>query len=123
GPPPDAVVAAGGEDDGIGVDPVAGAVDDVEAVGAEDAAASDEQLRDVDAGEDRDVQGLGTMDEGALDLQTRVVSGESGATPGVGAEEALRDPTDVLLREVHYISLHYDDSPGRSVVDVRDYTV
>src|SRR5699024_1761871 len=53
---PDAVVAAGGEDDGIGVDPVAGAVDDVEAVGAEDAAASDEQLRDVDAVEDRDVQ-------------------------------------------------------------------
>src|SRR5699024_1376998 len=66
GPPPDAVVAAGGEDDGIGVDPVAGAVDDVEAVGAEDAAASDEQLRDVDAVEDRDVQGLGTMNEGAL---------------------------------------------------------
>lgn len=35
GPPPDPVVSAGGEDDGIGVDAVPGAVDEVEAVGAE----------------------------------------------------------------------------------------
>src|SRR5699024_5808940 len=98
----------------------AGAVDDVEAVGAGDAAASDEQLRDVDAVEDRDVQGLGTMNEGALDLQTRVVSGESGATPGVGAGEALRDSTVVLLLEVHSISLQVGDSLGRSLGDDLD---
>ena len=35
GAPPDAVVAAGGEDHGVGVDEVAGAVVEVEAVGAE----------------------------------------------------------------------------------------
>src|SRR5690625_6620472 len=60
------------------------------------------------------------MNEGALDLQTRVVSGESGATPGVGAEEALRDPTVVLLLEVHSISLQVGDSLGRSLGDDLD---
>src|SRR5699024_11237829 len=90
------------------------------AVGSERAPVRSEQLRDGDAVEDRDVQGLGTMNEGALDLQTRVVSGESGATPGVGAEEALRDPTVVLLLEVHSISLQVDDSLGRSLGDDLD---
>ena len=120
GPPPDAVVPAGGEDDGVGVDAVGGAVDDVEAEGTEDATIGDEELRDVDPIEDRDVQGLGTTNEGALDLQARVISGESGAAPGVGAEEALRDPTVVLLREVHSISLQVGDAFGCALGDDLD---
>ena len=63
------MLPAGGEDDSVGVDAVGGAVDDVKAEGTEDATIGDEELRDVDPIEDRDVQGLGTTNEGALDLR------------------------------------------------------
>jgi hypothetical protein len=87
--PPDARVAAGGEDHGVGADDVARAVDEVEAVGAEDDVVAHEQLRDVDGVEDRHPQFFGAVDEDALDLQAGVVTGERGAAVGVRAEEAL----------------------------------
>ena len=63
GAPPDAVVAAGGEDDRVGVDEVARAVFEVEAVGAEDrAVVVHEDARDVHGVEDRHVQLRGPVD-------------------------------------------------------------
>jgi hypothetical protein len=82
-------VASGGEDHRIGADEVAGAVAEVEAVGAEDDVVAHEELRDVDGVEDRHLQLLGAVHEDALDLQAGVVAGERGAAVGVRAEEAL----------------------------------
>src|SRR5690606_29935515 len=90
--PPDAGVAAGGQDDRVGMDQVPGAVVDVEAVGAEDPPLGDQQLGDIDRVQDRDLQLLRTADQGALDFQPGVVPGEGGAPEFVGTEEALGDP-------------------------------
>src|SRR5690606_250782 len=98
---PDAVVAARGEDDRVGVDEVPGAVTLVEAVRAEHHVVAHEDARDVDPVEDRHLELLGAAHEGALDLESRVVARERRAAERVRAEEPLRDATVVLAREVH----------------------
>ncbi len=110
GAAPDAVVSARGEDHGVRVDEVAGAVGLVEAVGAEHDVVAHEQARDVDVVEDRDLELLGLAHEGALDLEARVVAGERGAAEGVGAEEALRDAAVVFAGEVHAPALEVADA-------------
>ena len=113
GAAPDAVVAAGGEDDGIRVDEVARAVLEVEAVRAEDrAVVVDEDARDVDRVEDRHLELRGAVDERALDLEAGVVAGEGGAAVGVRAEEALRDAAVVLAGERHAVALEVLDAAG-----------
>lgn len=121
GAPPDAVVATGGEDDRIGVDEVAGAVVEVEAVGAEHrAVVVHEDARDVDRVEDRHVQLRGPVDEGALDLEAGVVARERGAAVGMGAEEALRDAPVVFAGEGHAVALEVFDAAGRARGDDLD---
>ena len=121
GAPPDAVVAAGGEDDRVGVDEVARAVFEVEAVGAEDrAVVVDEDARDVDRVEDRHVQLRGPVDQRALDLEPGVVARERRAAVGVGAEEALRDAAVVLAGERHAVALEVLDAAGRARGDDLD---
>ena len=110
GAPPDAGVAAGGEDDGVGVDDVARAVVEVEAVRAEDDVVVDQEPGDVDRVEDRDLELRGAVDERALDLQAGVVAGERGAAEGVRAEEPLRDPPVVLAGERHAVAFEVLDA-------------
>jgi hypothetical protein len=85
-------VAARREDDRVGVDDVRRPRLDVEAVGAEDAAAGLEQPGDHQAVVDVDRQRGGAADERHLHLAPRVVPREARAPPGVGAEEALGEP-------------------------------
>ena len=121
GAPPDAVVPAGGEDDRVGVDEVAGAVVEVEAVGAEDrAVVVHQEARDVHRVEDRHVQLRGAVDQRALDLEPGVVAGEGGAAVGVRAEEALRDAAVVLAGERHAVALEVVDAAGRARGDDLD---
>ena len=62
GAPPDARVAAGGEDDRVGDDQPAAPVVEVEAVRAEDAAVVHEQARDVHVVAHRDAELRGAPD-------------------------------------------------------------
>src|SRR5690606_23002112 len=64
GASPDAVVPARGEDDGVGVDEVAGAVVQIEAVGAEHGTVGNQQTRDVYSVENRNLQLRCPIDEG-----------------------------------------------------------
>ena len=108
-------MAAGRENDRVGVDDVAGAVLQVEAVGAEDDVVADEEPGDVDGVEDRDLQLRGAVDERALDLEAGVVTGERGAAEGVRAEEALRDPPVLLSGERHAVALEVLDAASRAL--------
>ena len=111
GAAPDAVVPAGGEDHGIRVDQVAGAVFEVEAVGAEDrAVVVHEDARDVHGVEDRHLQLRRAVDQGALDLESGVVAREGGAAIGVRAEEPLRDAPVVFAGERHAVALQVFDA-------------
>lgn len=114
----------GGEDHGVGLDDVAQPGLLVEAVGAEDRPVLvDQQPGDVHGVQDGDLQLLGPVDQGPLDLQARVVPGEGGAPPGVRTEEALRDPAVLLPGEVHAVAFQVPDallSPlGDDLHDVR----
>ena len=80
---------AGGEDDGIRMNEVAGAVDLIESERTEHRVVVDQDPGDVYPVEDRDVELLGAGHKGALDLEAGVIAGERGAPPPVGAEEAL----------------------------------
>ena len=60
---PDPRVAAGRQDDRVGVDDVARAVLKVEAVGAEDGIVPDEQPGDVDGVEDRDLKDVDSCEK------------------------------------------------------------
>jgi hypothetical protein len=71
------------------VDDVAGAVLQIEAVRAEDDMVADEELGDVNGVEDRDLQLRGAIDERALNLETRVVTGERRAAESVRPEQPL----------------------------------
>ena len=117
---PDAGVAAGREDHCVGVDDHGGAVDDVEAVGAEDAAFRDEQTGDVDGVDDGHLQFGGAAHEGALDLEAGVVAGVGGAAVLVRAEEALADPPVGLARERHAPALEILDAARRIAGDRLD---
>jgi len=106
-------VAARGEDHRVGVDEVARAVLEVEAVGAEDrAVVVHEDARHVDGVEDRHVQLRGPVDQRALDLESGVVARERSTPVGVGAEEALRDAAVVLAGERHAVALEVLDAAG-----------
>ena len=114
---PDPGMAAGREDDGVGVDDVARAVFQVEAVGAEDHPVSMQEPRDVHGVEDRDLQLGGAADEGSLDLEAGEVTGECRATVRVSSEEPLRDAPVRLAGERHPEALEVGDAPRRSFGD------
>src|SRR5690606_8853965 len=118
--PPDAGVAARGEDHGVRVDDVAPPVGEVEAVGAEHGAAVHQQPGDVHAVEHRDAELVRPPDQGALDLQAGVVAGEGGAAELVRAEEALGDAAVVLPGELHAVALQVVDATGRPAGDDLD---
>ena len=115
---PDPGVAAGGEDDRVGVDDVTGPVAQVEAVRAEDDVVADEEPRDVRGVEDRHVQLRDTVEERSLDLEARVVARERGAAEGVRTEEALRDPPVLLAVEPHAVSFEVLDATCRPAVTI-----
>jgi hypothetical protein len=117
GAAPDPRVPAGGEDDGVRVDDVPGAVDQVEAVGAEDHPVGDEELGDVRRREDGDVQLGGPTDERPLHRQARVVADEGSTPVRVRTEVALADPSVVLPVEVHAVALEVVDAAGGALDD------
>lgn len=115
GAAPDPRMPAGGENDGVGVDAVATAVLQIEAVRTEHDAIAHEESRDVDRVENRDPELRRAMQKRALDLEPRVVAGERGAAPRVRAEEALGDPSVLLSCEAHAIAFEILDTAGRSL--------
>ena len=117
GAAPDAVVSAGGQDDGIRVYDVAGALFEIEPVGAEDRVAVDEQAGDVDGVENADAELRRAVDERALDLESRVVARERRTAVGVRAEEALRDAAVGFARERHPVTLEVGDAVSRPFGD------
>ena len=117
GAAPDAVVSAGGQDDGVGMDEVALAAVDVEAVGAEHLVPAHQQPGDVDLVEDRDVQLLGAVHQAALDFQAGVVTGKGCAAEGVRTEEALGDAPVFLAGKAHPVAFQVGDSLRRSAGD------
>lgn len=108
-------MAAGREDNCVGVDDIAGAVLQVEAVRAEDDVVADEEFCDVDGVEDWELQMRGAVDERSLDLEARVVTGERGAAEGVCTEEALRDPPVFLSGEQHAVAFEVPDATSRAL--------
>lgn len=114
GAAPDAGVAAGGENHGIGMDEVSLAGVDVETIGAKDLVVFHQQTCDVDRIEDRDFQLFGPVHEAALDFQSGVVTGKGGAAEGVRTEETLRDPAVVLTGETHAVAFQIADPLRRS---------
>jgi hypothetical protein len=96
---PDPGVAAGGEDDGIGVDHITRPVVEIKPVRAEDDSVAYEQPGDVGGVDDRDVEPGGTIRQRPLNLETRVVAGERGTPERVGAKEPLGNASVGLPRE------------------------
>jgi len=108
-------VTAGGEDDSVRVDNVPGAVVQVEAVRAEGNVVADEEFCDVDRIEDRNLQLHGAVNQGSLDLEARVVTGERGPAEGVRTEESLRDASVFLSSEGHAVALEVLDATSRTL--------
>src|SRR4051812_8363785 len=102
-------MATGSEDHGVRADEIAGAVAQIESVCAEHHVVADEESGDVGGIEDRDVELRSAFHQGALQLQTGVVTGEGGAAERVRAEEALRDSAVLFAGEVHAPAFEVSD--------------
>jgi hypothetical protein len=105
-------VPARGEDHRVGVDHIPRPVRDVESVGAEDDVVPDQDPRDGDGVQDRDVELRRPVGEGALDLQSGVVPGERGPAIGVGAEEPLGYLAVGFAGEGHSVAFEVVDAAG-----------
>lgn len=83
------------------MDGVTRTVTKVETVRAENHVVADQKSGDVHGIQYGNGEFGGTSDQGALQFQPGVVTGERGAAVGVGAEEALRDAAVAFARERH----------------------
>lgn len=110
-------MAARRENDGVRVDHVALSVREIEAVCPEHGTVVHQEPGDVDAVQHGDLQLTRPPDERALDLQTRVVTGEGGAPELVRTEEALRDTAVLLPGEGHAVALQIIDTQGGALGD------
>src|SRR4029453_13132556 len=114
---PDAGVPSGSEHHGVGMDPIARPVRELEAIGTEDPALGDKDARDVNIVQYRNVELGGAIYKRALNFQARLVAAESRPAERMSTEETLADPSIFLAGEWHAIAFQVADTLGGPLGD------